>query len=206
MSDGHMTDLDRFGRITASVVAAILRVPGETRSGKWAWRVITGREPIKPPGWDQQRGLDHEEDAVTAVEVELCALAKPGRFVAHPTLLWLGASPDGFITEIIGGPPWIEYAANPCFVDIPIEAKCPRKLHNDVPPVYFAQMQVQMECCDVPYCYFVSWTETGQWVIKVERDLEWWNTNKPILEDFYDRYVVPDIEPPRAARRTKEKA
>lgn len=197
MSDGHMTDLDRFGRITASVVAAILRVPGETKSAKWAWRVITGREPIKPPGWDQQRGLDHEEDAITAVEVELCTLAQQGRFVAHPTLLWLGASPDGFIHEEV---------APGLLCEIPIEAKCPRKLHNDVPPVYFAQMQVQMECCDVPHCYFVSWTETGQWVIKVERDLEWWSTNKPILEEFYDKYVVPDIEPPRAKRRTKENA
>lgn len=197
-----MTDLDRFGRITASVVAAILRVPGETKSRKWAWRVITGREPIKPAGWDQQRGLDHEEDAVAAVEVELCALAKPGRFVAHPTFRWLGASPDGFIEEIVPYPPPLR-GMRP--LDIPIEAKCPRQLHVEVPLVYFAQMQIQLECCDVPHGYFVSWTETGQWIIKVDRDLEWWSTNKPILEEFYDQYVVPDIEPPRAKRRTKEK-
>lgn len=197
MSDEHMTDFDRFGRITASVVAAILRVPGETKSRKWAWRVITGREPIKPAGWDQQRGLDHEEDAVAAVEVELCALAKPGRFVAHPTFHWLGASPDGFIEEIIH----LGYS-HP--LDIPIEAKCPRQLHVEVPPVYFAQMQIQLECCDVPHGYFVSWTEEFQRVIKVYRDPAWWATNAPILLDFYKSYVVTDLEPPKSPRRAKE--
>ena len=201
MSDGHMTDLDRFGRITASVVPAILR-SDPNHSAKWAWRVITGREPIKPPQWDQQRGLDHEEDAIAAVEVQLATLAKPGRFVAHPTLLWLGASPDAFIEEIVPYPAPMR-GMRP--LDIPIEAKCPRQLHAEVPVMYYDQMQVQLECCNVPYGLFVSWTEEGQWVKRVERSAEWWTLNKPILEAFYDNYVVPDIEPPRAARRKKEK-
>src|ERR1700759_1548847 len=134
-----MTDLDRFGRITASVVPAILR-SDQNHSAKWAWRVITGREPIKPAQWDQQRGLDHEEDAIAAVEVQLATLALPGRFVAHPTLLWLGASPDGFIVESICD-------ASGDLIDdfyIPIEAKCPRQLHAIVPPMYYDQMQVQL--------------------------------------------------------------
>jgi hypothetical protein len=206
MADGHMTDFDRFGRITASVVSAILRSEGETRSGKWAWRVITGREPITPPGPDCERGLEHEDDAIAAAEVQLCTLAKPGRFVVHPELPWLGASPDGFITELVPYPP-DRYQDRQYFeCDIPIEAKCPRQLHSTVPPKYYDQVQTQIECCNVPYAYFVSWTENGgQWVTKIERDVGWWLRSKPILEDFYDKYVVPDIEPPRAERRKKEK-
>jgi len=192
VSDDHMTDFDRFGRITASVVSAILRSEGETRSAKWAWRVITGREPIKPPGPDCERGLEHEDDAIAAAEAQLCALARPGRFVSHRDFDWLGASPDGFIEE--GG------------LAIPIEAKCPRQLHAEIPPKYCDQVQTQIECCNVPHAYFVSWTESGgKWVTKVERDPAWWSRSKPILEAFYNDYVLKDVEPPRAQRRKKEK-
>lgn len=191
MSD-HLLELDRFGRITASVAAAILRVEGCTQSRKWAWRVITGREPEKVDVWhDIQRGLDHEEDAIFAAELELGALARPGRFVAHPNLSWLGASPDAFILER--------------GLEIPIEAKCPRTLHAELPPLYVPQVQIQMECCNVPYMYFVSWTDECQKVMKVERDELWWTTNKPLLEEFNESYIVPDVEPPKSPRRTKPK-
>jgi hypothetical protein len=187
MADDHLTDFERFGRITASVVADILRHGDHSR--KWAWRVITGREPMST-NWDMQRGLDHEEDAIAAAESQLASLASPGRFVVHPHLSWLGASPDGFI-EIDGR----EY---------PIEAKCPRELHVEVPQKYYDQIQTQLECCDAPYGYFVSWTEGGVWMKKVERDHEWWTLNKPELESFYLQYVVTDIEPPKSPRRKKE--
>lgn len=187
--DDHMTDIDRFDKITASIVSAILRVDGETKSRKWAWRVITGREKEKPPNWDQQRGLDHEEDAIGSLEAELGLLALPGRFVCHPSIAWLGASPDGFLIE-----------------DdkiIPIEAKCPRVLHDKIPPIYRAQMQTQLEVCNAEYGYFVSWTETGQWVHKEYRDRAWWAEAVKTLTWFWETYVVPDIEPPKSERRRK---
>lgn len=187
--DGHMLAYDRFGIITASVVPAILRSEGCTQSRKWAFRVITGREKEKPPGWDIQRGLDNEVHAIEAVEIELGLLALPGRFVKHPKLSWLGASPDSFL--LIDD------------IQIPIEAKCPRELHKSVPPMYYAQVQTQMEVCDAPYCFFVSWIEDGQWVQKVERDPVWWQTNRPILQGFYNDYIERDIEPPRSERRKK---
>ncbi len=187
--DGHMTDFDRFGAITASVVAAILRVEGETRSRKWAWRVITGREKERPANWDQERGLDHEEDAIAHLESELCALARPGRYVRHPSVPFLGASPDGFIFE--NG------------LEIPIEAKCPRKLHTCVPPMYYSQIQTQLECCDVEYGYFVSWVEDSdaQFVTKVARNCVWWSENFPVIEAFYNDYVLADVEPPKSKWR-----
>ena len=189
--DGHMTDFNRFGAITASVVAAILRVEGETRSRKWAWRVITGREPERDANLDQERGLDHEEDAIAHLESELCALARPGRYVAHPSIPFLGASPDGFILE--DG------------LEIPLEAKCPRKLHVAVPPMYYAQMQVQLECCNAPHGYFVSWVEDSeaQFVQKVVRDAAWWANAFPELEAFHRDYILADIEPPKSKRRKK---
>lgn len=189
MSDDHLYDLHRIGKITASMVGAILRIDG-CQSRKWAWRCVTGREKERPPNWDMQRGNNHEKDAVSALEVELGLLARPGRFVCHPSIPWLGASPDGFLLE--GGG------------EIPIEAKCPRVLHSEVPDMYISQTQVQLECCDAPYGYFVSWTEEGQWVTRVERDPVWWSANYPILEAFYKDYVATDIEPPISPRRSKK--
>lgn len=187
MSGEHLLDPRRAGRITASVVGAILRLD-PSHSPKWAWRCITGREPNEP-NIDMRRGIEHEEDALFSFECEHGALIDQVGFVPHPTLEWLGASPDGIVFE--DG------------AKIVIEAKCPRTLHGEVPPKYYAQMQIQMECCDSPYGYFLSWTSGGFWYIKVERDAKWWSEAKPKLQEFYDLYVKPDVEPPRAKRRLK---
>ena len=185
MSD-HLIDYDRAGKITASVVGAILR-SDPYHSCKWAWRVVTGREPFSEPGWDARRGLAHESDAIESLEIDFGRIVLDGSFRCHDRLPWLGASPDGFLVE--------------SGFSIPIECKCPRKLHSEIPPYYYDQVQTQLEVCDVPYGYFVSWTENGQWVTKVERDAEWWKRSFPILEEFYNEYVAKDVEPPRAARR-----
>lgn len=187
--DGHLTDFERFGRVTSSVAAAILG--HDTRSQKWAWRVITGREPYRAPTYDMARGIEHEQDAVVSLEIDLGVLTEPGGFVPHPVLDWLGASPDA--TVIVGS------------LRIPVEAKCPRKLHVHVPLKYFHQIQVQLECLDAPYGYFVSWVEDSdaQFVVKVERSEEWRRLFLPELERFYNEYVVTDIEPPKAKRGSK---
>lgn len=192
VDDGHMHDFERFGKVTASLVGAILRAPG-AQSRKWAWRVITGREPEKAAWHDLERGIEHEGDAVNALEIELGLLASAGRFVPHPTIPWLGASPDGFVAE--NG------------FQIPVECKCPRKLHDGLPPLYVGQVQTQTQCCQAPYAYFVSWVEDSdaQFVVKVMRDDAWWAENFPIIEAFYNDYVLPDIEPPKSPRRTKVK-
>jgi len=194
MADNHMTDFDRFGKITASLVPAILR-SDPTRSRKWAWRCITGREPPSQPGPDASRGLEHEEDAVAALESERAALALPGRFVNHRDIDWLGASPDGFLKEIHEN---VEYL-------IPIEAKCPRVLHTEIPARYYDQVQTQLEVCDAPYAYFVSWTDECSMVIRVERSAEWWANAYPQLRSFHEEFVLPDIEPPKSSRRIKSK-
>jgi hypothetical protein len=188
MSD-HLIDFDRAGRITASIVGAILR-HDPYHSRKWAWRVITGREPEHEPGWDIKRGLDHEEDAIETLEIDLGRLAVEGRFVPHPNIDWLGASPDAFI-ESDG-------------IFVPVECKCPRLLHAVIPPQYNDQVQTQLECCDAPFGFFVSWVKDRQQVWRVDRDPEWWKVNYPELKLFYETYVVPDVEPPRSPRRTKD--
>lgn len=195
--DGHMDDFHRFGRITASLVSAIIRTKDETRSRKWAWRCITGREPPNKPWIDAQRGLDHEKDAIKHLEWFLGSKSLKGRFVCHPSLDWLGASPDGFFVESIAEEE----------VKIPIEVKCPRELHKVVPDKYYAQIQTQLECCDAQYSYFCSWVmeEDGKekvFIDKVLRDKKWWDTNFKVLKEFNDEYLVKDIEPPVSKKRS----
>lgn len=187
--DGHLTDFERFGRVTSSVASAILG--HDTRSQKWAWRVITGREPYRAPTYDMARGIEHEQDAIGSLEIDLGVLAEPGGFIPHPSMDWLGASPDAAI--IVG------------HLRIPVEAKCPRALHSYVPLKYFHQMQVQLECMDAPYGYFVSWVENSdaQFVQRVDRSAEWRFICLPQLERFYHDYVLTDIEPPKAVRGSK---
>ena len=188
-ADGHLTDFERFGRVTSSVASAILG--HDTRSAKWAWRVILGREPDKPTTPDMLRGIENEHRAVESLEIDLGVFARPGGFIPHRDLAWLGASPDAIIEE--NG------------ILIPVEAKCPRKLHTYVPLKYFHQVQVQCECMDAPYGYYVSWVEDSdaQFIRRVDRNDHWRRIYLPLLHDFHREYVVRDIEPPIAKRGSK---
>src|SRR5262249_40513581 len=190
----HLTDFERGGRITASLVGAILK-HDPAHSQKWAWRVITGREPEHDDfTGDLSRGNEHEPDAIEAAEIELGVFINEGRFVPHPTLDWLGASPDGFLIECIDTT--VKGRIQTVEFEIPVECKCPRQIHVGVPLHYYDQVQCQLECCDAPYGYFVSWVQDDQRVTKVPRDGEWWQTNEPILKAFYEQHILADVEPP----------
>jgi hypothetical protein len=153
------------------------------------WRTITGIEKDRPPNLDMKRGLDNEENAISALEAHLGKLVDPGRFVPHPTLEWLGASPDGFIGEII------------------VEVKCPRVVHGVVPQKYYDQIQTQLECCNAPFAYFVSWTDRNEpFITVVNRDEKWWTESYPVLKEFYELYIETDTEPPRSRTRRKKNA
>ncbi len=67
--------------------------------------------------------------------------------IRHKTISRLAASPDGLITE---GPAEL--------VGRLVEIKCPptRKITEEVPFDYWAQMQIQMEVCDRPACEYVE--------------------------------------------------
>jgi hypothetical protein len=67
--------------------------------------------------------------------------------IRHKTISRLAASPDGLITE---GPQELQGRL--------VEIKCPptRKITEEVPFEYWAQMQIQMEVCDRPACDYVE--------------------------------------------------
>ena len=71
--------------------------------------------------------------------------------VPHPTVPFLGASPDGIILT--------EDVTNPRYGTL-VEFKCPisRDFSDDtpVPPAYYHQMQLQMECTGLKSCDYIE--------------------------------------------------
>ena len=118
--------------------------------------------------------------------------------VIHPHLKWLGASPDGIMEN-----------------GRLLEIKClySRQFKNtdaDIPRQYWAQIQIQMEVCDVEECdlYQCIFKRTDRqeynnfsgtkgkekrihWILKdyrcdtITRDREWFNKNKDELYKFW---------------------
>ena len=176
----HLTDFDRAGKLTASQCAAALGLCKYTSRAK-LWRQITGREPKFEGNAYTDYGIANEANALSTFEAKMGVLLDKGRFVSHPTLSWLGASPDGFVDGVI-----------------PIDTKCPQTLHAKCPEHYRIQLTVQMACCNTDYAWFASWTPEAMMIEKVEFDKDWWDSYLlPGLDLFWNKYVAQDIEPGR---------
>jgi putative phage-type endonuclease len=127
-------------------------------------------------------GTNHEEEAREAFEYDQGIQVEPASFVVHPTLDWLGASPDGYVRD---------YAL--------LEIKCPFGLRDkpkpapfksiNIQPHYYAQMQIQMYCTDRISCYFFQWTPYDQKLEIVDYDPKWIEENLPKLEAFYEEFL-----------------
>ena len=113
-----------------------------------------------------QWGIDHEEEARIAYQVETGEVVDLVGFIPHPTIKWLGASPDGLVGT-----------------DGLVEIKCPqttthlrRIAAGIVPHEYRPQMLVQMLCTGRRWCDFVDYDPrlTGAyehyrlWVVRYE--------------------------------------
>ena len=138
-------------------------------------------------------GTNHEQEAREAFEYSVGTRVAPATFVVHPTLPWLGASPDGYVDN---------HAL--------LEIKCPFGLRDKPKPVafksikeqphYYAQMQIQMYCTDLVACYFWQWTPNDHTLEVVDYDPIWIEVNLPKLEEFYNEFLaicdddMPELE------------
>lgn len=93
-----------------------------------------------------QWGLDHQEEAISAYEIETGVIVAPEAFVIHPTIKELGATPDGFIGN-----------------DGLLEVKCPTStthlqwiLDKVIPEQHKPQMAVQLLCTERVWVSFMS--------------------------------------------------
>lgn len=183
----HLTDFDRAGRLTGSQCAAAVGLCKFTSRQK-LWRICTGKEPKFEGNIYTQYGNDNEHRALSALEAHMGVLLNKGRFLPHPDLKWLGASPDGFLDD-----------------GSIVEVKCPQTMHAECPEHYKIQMYVQMACAESECGYFASWTPDALMVEKVDFNEQYWNEYLlPGMDLFWNHYVAKDVSPPRGAFNIKK--
>lgn len=175
----------RRGRITGSMVGAVLGLDPNTSRDEAMRRMVRAYQGLPSEfvgniatSW----GTNHEDEAREAFEYDQGIQVAPASFVVHPTLPWLGASPDGYVRD---------YAL--------LEIKCPFGLRDKPKPVafksiniqphYYAQMQIQMFCADRVSCYFWQWTPNDTKLEIVDFDPIWIEVNLPKLEAFYNEFL-----------------
>ena len=164
----------RLGHVTASGVADVMAKgkAGESLTrAKYKIRLVTERMT----GQIQESftnaaiewGKEQEPYAAAAYEAKYGVLTDTIGFCKHPTIEWLGASPDRLVGD-----------------DGLIEIKCPNSqtmvqyiLDGRVPGDYYKQIQCQLWVTDRQWCDFVAYDprlnkRNQLLVIPVERDIE----------------------------------
>jgi putative phage-type endonuclease len=144
-------------RVTASEICSVLGVnPYKSRNVYWKEKLsVVRNEPEKErkTSWISEWGVRYEPVVQKIVRQNFRqkynipwddpneVLFEYG-MVKHPTLSFLGASPDGILAD-----------------GTMIEIKCPptRVIEKDeVVPYYYSQMQLQMECCELDVVDFIE--------------------------------------------------
>ena len=201
----------RVGRVTGSIVGAILGCsPYMTRAD--AMRSMVRAQLGAPSEFSgniaTEYGTINEQNALIEFQMETGLKVEASPFV--PFEDWLGASPDGFVSD--GGL---------------LEIKCPfGKRRDEVPifkapheqPHYVDQMQVQMHVTGTKHCHFFQWSPHGTSLHRVNYDPAWINENLPHLRQFHaefldevannaDEHLAPkriEIDTPEAAMMIAE--
>tara|TARA_Y100000590_G_scaffold431058_1_gene545399 strand:- start:5858 stop:7117 length:1260 start_codon:yes stop_codon:yes gene_type:complete len=96
-----------------------------------------------------KHGVKYEDVAIKIYENRNNVLVSEYGCISHPTVPFIGASPDGICNS---------KSKNKNYVGRMLEIKCPksRKLDGFIPPYYYLQVQGQLETCELQYCDFLE--------------------------------------------------
>lgn len=171
----------RAGRITASIAADCLGLGLNSRAS--AWRTILMTEPDKDSPakfW----GREHEDEARAEYEIQSGAFVNTTGFWVHPSLDWLGASPDGLIGD-----------------EGILEILCPKAPRQSVPLYKRIQALTQLIVTERQWCDFWAWHPDGCWGQRIYRSGLDGLLRR--LTEFYTNYVLKGVEPERKKPRRK---
>lgn len=164
----------RLGRVTASNIADVMSKgkKGEA-TGRYNYKMrlvaerLTGNAQESYTNAAMAWGVEQEPFAAMAYDVSRGTMTEKTGFWIHPTINWLGASPDRLVGE-----------------DGLLEIKCPNTtthltniFEDKVPSEYVKQIQCQLWVTDRKWCDFVSFDpRVGKrnelYVCRMERDEE----------------------------------
>jgi putative phage-type endonuclease len=180
----------RRDRITASRLPAVLGLsPFMTPAGLMRQMV---REHFGDPDEFADNpaiewGRRHEDEVVAEYELARGVLADcigDGQVtLLHPDLHYFAATPDGILPDRV------------------LEVKAPwRSLYTSIDqrPDYYAQLQLQMACAEVPMADLVIWRPNEPLVVDtIEVDPKWLEDRLPVVEDFLADYRAVLADPER---------
>ena len=169
----------RKNRLTSSDIDTVL---GNSKYSK-AEEVLFKKCGISKPFTGNkftEHGQKYEDEAIA----HYCKLYNKKNYsfglLPHPTIPWLGGSPDDITHD-----------------GIVLEVKCPytRKIEmGKIPGHYIAQVKMNMEICDLEKAVFIEYRpanflkegdEMVLNVVEVDRDREWAERVIPILDTFW---------------------
>ena len=200
----------RKNRITASVAGAVCK-----RRLKTVGSLV--RQLLYPRN-RQTKAMEHgqmyEPVAIAAFAKKMgCIVNSAGLFI-HKEYGFLGASPDGIAIFPSGEKAllevkcpltakgltleeWIALKKNTC-LEKKVNSEIKLKRTHD----YYYQIQMQLECCDIDFVYFVIFLgEEELYYEKIGREREFWsNKMLPNLQKFYFEALLPEIVDGRLPR------
>jgi putative phage-type endonuclease len=163
----------RLGSVTASRMSDVL---AKGKSGEAVTRLkyrmqiiaerITGRVSESFSSAAMEWGTEQEPFARMRYAADTGRIVDEAEFYTHPTIKWLGASPDGLLNDTGGL----------------LEIKCPNTqthlgylLDKKAPAAYINQMQTQMWVTGRAWCDFVSFdprvpNHLQLFIVRLERD------------------------------------
>jgi putative phage-type endonuclease len=141
---------ERAGRITASALANVLMKKDAAGYQNYLAQLVCERLTGHPTETFKSAAMEHgnetEPQARAFYELETGLTVAECGFVAHPSISWTGASPDG----LVGSEGLVE-------IKCPQPAKHMKNLMGgSIDKGYALQMQWQMECTGRAWCDFVS--------------------------------------------------
>lgn len=173
----------REGRVTASSVGSILGIAPYSTKYDVMRRMVReyhGQESEFNGNVATEYGTYNEAGALIEFEIETGLKVENAPFVISDKYEWLGASPDGYVSD-----------------GNLIEIKCPYGLRNgghfksiNEQKHYYAQMQLQMFCTNKKGCYFYQWQPKKTMTEFVEFNEDYFNDMFIKLEEFYKEYLV----------------
>jgi len=175
----------RKGLITASDAGGALNIPAFKSQSNPRRDCLRQKTTGSFTGNHMTRhGQKYEDEVRERAMQALGECAWEVGLLVHEKYAWLGASPDGISST-----------------GRLIEIKCPysrKPSPTSVPPVYYAQIQVQLEVTDLDQCYFVQWQPA--WLAPdeeeifsiqvVERDRQWFADRVDALKSFHTELMA----------------
>lgn len=177
---------NRIGKITASRVGAVLGLnPYQSPNALMREMVLESQgKAIQKQNADLSRGLELESKIIEKLQeqmrAEICDCGENQVFKTHDEYSFLGATPDGYFLK--DG------------AEVNLEIKAPRAFYSDMPPYYYAQIQLQMAVFNRNLTFFVQGVknESGEIELKIdkiERSLNWLDSNIAALKKFYNEFL-----------------